>query len=159
MIKTKRYHRRCPRGSAIVEIGPALLILLFFLFFPLINLIAIGVVYGSCLTLNSLQLREAALLPASQTQASHGPIKRAIPDAWATAGLGRFVKPVHYPATTVAYKDGPTPGSKIVMVTTSLQCRPFVPTPFIPNVPGLSSPIAFMLKGERLVENANNVEL
>src|SRR5262249_48732181 len=159
MIKNIRHRPRCPQGSALVEMGPALLILLMFLFFPLTNVIAVGVMYGSCMTLNSLQLREAALLPASQAQASDGPIKKAIPDAWASAGLGRFVKPVHAPATTVTYKDGPAPGSKIVIITTSLQCSPFVPTPFIPNVPGLSSPIAFVLKSERPVENPNNVEL
>lgn len=152
--------KRSSFGGTIAETGPALFILLLMLFFPLLDLVAMGASYMSCVTLNDLQLREASLLPKAEAQSDTGAVKKKIPDDWKSKGIGAFVgleKPVE---TTVDYvtgtKDKHERQDMLVRVTTNVRCRPFLTIPFFPGIPGLGAPMDFRIQTERLVENYHN---
>ena len=148
---------RCVAGTSIAELGPVLFVLFVMILFPLIDLMAIGVTYSSGCVLNSLQVREAALLTASIVQDPTGPVKQRIPDNWVTSGLGRFASLESSPLTTISYRDGVADANGImdrfVVVTTALKVRPFLAIPFFPGVPGLGATVAFTITSERVVEN------
>ncbi len=153
-------------GDSIAEFGPALFVILMFLFFPMLNMMSIGVSYGLGMVLNYNQVHEAALLPSADALSSSGPIKKNIPEQW-QAGMGQFAKLSGNPITNVAYRDGTTGlGSgagqsdttdKIVKVQTTITCNPFLPIPLpIANIPGVNGPMTFTLASEALMENPDN---
>lgn len=158
-VVADRRRRRSNRGGSLLEVPGALLILLLFVFFPLLDLIAIGLKYGCCYTLNSIQVREASLVMASVAQDPNGPVKKGIPENWSTMGLGRFADLTSPAVTTVAYKDGSMGANgvqdKVVVVTTTCQLRPFlsVSNKFLPAIPGLNAPLEFTFVSERPMEN------
>jgi hypothetical protein len=150
-------------GDSIAEFGPALFIVLMFLFFPMLNLISMGVYYGLGMVLNYNQVHEAALLPAAEANSNSGPVKKSIPDQW-QAGMGQFAKLNGKPETSITYRtgvaglasDGAQKDStdKIVMVQTTIKCNPFLPIPLpIANIPGVNGPFTFTLASEALMEN------
>lgn len=168
----KRHHHalkeflRNKFGDSIAEFGPALFIVLMFLFFPMLNLISMGVYYGLGMVLNYNQVHEAALLPAVEANSNSGPVKKSIPEQW-QAGMGQFAKLNGKPETNITYRAGiAEPGSdavqkdstdKIVMVQTTIKCNPFLPLPLpIANIPGVNSPFTFTLASEALMENPDN---
>ena len=153
-------------GDSIAEFGPALFVILMFLFFPMLNMVSIGVSYGLGMVLNYNQVHEAALLPSADALSSSGPIKKNIPEQW-QAGMGQFAKLSGSPITNIAYRDGTTGlGSgagqsdttdKIVKVQTTITCNPFLPIPLpIANIPGVNGPMTFTLASEALMENPDN---
>lgn len=91
--------------------------------------------------LNSTQVHEASLLASDKAQDRNGPIKKAIPDQWLKTGLGKFVKVSGYPRTNVSYRNnGDSTFEKLVIVSTSVVCLPFVFIPIpIAKIPGLNS--------------------
>src|SRR5580698_7326886 len=89
---------RKTRGSAIAEFGPALWIILFFFFFPMIDLLSVGMSYGFCMVLNYNQVHEASLTPASQATSPSGMVMQGIPNQWLN-GMGHFVKMSGSPQT------------------------------------------------------------
>src|SRR5205823_1367132 len=124
--------------------------LLIMIFFPMLDLISMGVAYGSCMFLNSAQVKQAALIPSADAQSTTGIVKKTLVDVWLSQGLGRFVKIAAYPKTDVSYRDGETDPTthikdKIVRVNTTFSCNPFitVPAPPILGIPGLSAPMTF----------------
>jgi hypothetical protein len=145
------------KGSAIAETGPALLILFMFLFFPLIDVMTMGIDYVSTYTLNSVQLREAANLPKSQAADPAGQVKHNIPQQWKHSGMGAFVNVIGTPDTTVDYKTGESDSTgtqdRYVVVTTKLTAQPFLTLPFPIPVPGMSAPMTFTIQTRRLLEN------
>ncbi len=148
------------KGSAIAEFGPALGIILIFFFFPMIDFLSVGMSYGFCMVLNSNQVHEASLLPASQATDPNGAVMKSIPAQW-LAGMGQFVKMSGGPQTTITYRSG-VAGSdsvtdKIVTVTTAIVCNPFltIPLPCL-SVPGLNGPINFSITSERPMENPDD---
>ncbi len=152
---------RVQRGSSMAELPGALIILLFVIFFPLINIIGLGIKYGGCATLNGIQLREAALVPRSQAIAAGGAVQKGIPDQWLAGGIGKFVNPTVAPHTEITYRDGEKTDSgvdKLVTVKTTVSIPPFITVPFLPDVPGLSAPVQFTLEGERPMENPFNYD-
>ena len=139
-------------GSQTAEFAVAMGVLLLLFFFPLIDLISIGVSYGLCGVLNSNQAREASLLKASEANDGNGLIRKGLPDQW-LSGMGKFVKIVGYPDTAISYRDGQS-GDKIVLVATTVTCSPFLPIPFpIGNIPGLNGPMTFTVASEKPMEN------
>ncbi|MBZ0185617.1 MAG: hypothetical protein K8F91_05135 [Candidatus Obscuribacterales bacterium] len=127
-------------------------VLLLLFFFPLIDLISIGVSYGLCGVLNSNQAREASLIRFTEATDANGLIRKGLPDQWLN-GMGKFVKIQGYPDTQVGYRDGEA-GDKIVQVATTVTCNPFLPIPFpIVNIPGLNGPMTFTIASERPMEN------
>ncbi len=167
-LASTRTHRtgRNSVGSSIAELPAALMILLIILFFPMLNLVGLGLSYASCATLNNVQLREAALIPFSQSNKPNGPVRQAIPEAWVQSGLGRFVHLNDDPDTKVSTKAGqldPESGiqEQIVIVQTDFELRPFLvqDSALLPKVPGLNRPIHFTFTTERPIENYNNAAL
>jgi len=156
VVNQKRNARKA-RGSAMMETGPALMILFMFLFFPLLDVFALGVSYASCFTLNDVQLREAATLPQSQATDNNGIIKKAVVDQWLHTGLGAFVQCAGKPETKLSYYAGATDGNKTqdqyVEITTKVTANPFIRCPFFFPVPGMSAPMTFEVSNRRIVEN------
>lgn len=148
-------------GSSILELPGALLILFFFVFFPLLNVLGLGIKYGACVSLNGFQLHEAALVPKSQATASNGTVCRGIPQQWLSGGMGAFVNPPSMPVTQVTYRDGEKTDDtvdKLVTVKTTVEISPFIPVPFLPNIPAFSAPVKVTIEGERPLENPFNFE-
>ncbi len=152
---------RRERGQAMSELPGALMILILMVFFPLVNLLAMGVQFGCCFTLNSVQLREAALVKKSQVNATVA----AVANNWKNMGLGKFVNLHQGPLTKVSYKDGQKdPVSnitdKIIVVETAMSIRPFLnqDMPMLPKVTGLNLPMQFRFVSERPLENHHNAD-
>jgi hypothetical protein len=152
--------RRSSTGAAIAELGPALWILLFGFFFPLLVLVAMLCSYGSILVLNYSQVHEAALLPYTDAQDSNGAIIKTIPTDWQSMGLGRICRVQGFPSTSVTYLPGETDEVKnkdwYVQVVTTVNVAPFVPVPFLMTIPGLNAPWTFQVSSQCLVENQDN---
>ncbi|MBP9092578.1 hypothetical protein KBI23_16270, partial [bacterium] len=118
-------------GSAITEFGPALGILLICFFFPLLNMLILGVSYCLCMVLNYNQVHEASLVHMNDAVSLNGPVCKDITDKW-LAGMGKFVRTEGYPQTTVSYRDGQTTGNvtdRIAVVHTSVVCQPTLSIP------------------------------
>lgn len=160
MERNRSSKMRRRRGAMLAELGPALLILFFFLFFPLVDLLGLGISYCSCLSLNDLQVREAAFESSELAQNATGAVKREIPANWVKSGLGQFVNLESSPLTTVSYrKAGTVENSEVyVKVTTETKVRPFLNIPFLPGIPGLSQGLTFVVGSERLVENPSGIQ-
>ncbi len=152
--------RRNGRANSMAEFGPALMILLICFFFPLLDMLSMGVSYGLCMVLNYNQVHEASLLPMADAVSATGVVRKGITDQW-LAGMGHFVKTQGYPQCDVSYRDGQTGPDKvtdrIVMVRTSVTCSPFLTIPLpVVNVPGLNGPMLFQISSERPMENPDN---
>lgn len=149
-------------GSAITEFGPALGILLICFFFPLLNMLVLGVSYCLVMVLNYNQVHEASLVHMNDAVSANGPVCKSITDSW-LAGMGKFVKSEGYPQTVVTYRDGQTTGNvtdRIAVVQTSVVCQPLlnIPLPAV-SVPGLNSPMTFLLSSESTMENPDNAPI
>lgn len=155
-----RRHRR-GRGSAIAEFGPALWVLFFFFFFPMIDMLSVAMSYGFVMVLNYNQVHEAALLPRSIATKASGAVMSGIPQEWEN-GMGKFVKQSGTPQTQVTYRDGEQDGNdkvtdQIVSVQTTVICNPFLTIPIpVWGVPGLNAPITFVVLSERPMENPDD---
>lgn len=156
--RSNRACRNCS-GSAITEFGPALGILLICFFFPLLNMLVLGVSYCLCMVLNYNQVHEASLLPMSDATSLNGPVCKDITDRWLN-GMGKFVKTEGYPQTVISYRDGHTTNNvtdRIAMVQTTVKCQPTLSIPlFGASVPGLNAPMAFSVASESTMENPDN---
>ncbi len=153
---------RCNRhGSALAEFGPALLVLVLLIFFPVLDLLSVCFDYGVVALLNYNQVHEASLLPAEKASDPSGPVKKEIPDAWRHTGLAQFVKVSGTPETNISYRNGQSNGDstteKIVIVNTTVVCEPliFLPIP-VAKVPGLNAPMKLSATSERQMENPDN---
>lgn len=146
-------------GDSIAEFGPALMVLLLALFFPMIDLLSLGTSYALCMVLNYNQVHEASLIPYTDAISPSGAIVKGIPDQWLN-GMGKFVKTVGRPDTAISYRgsDDPKAGSdKTVIVQTTVQCNPFLPLPLpMVNIPGVNGPMTFTIVSERAMEEPDN---
>ena len=147
---------RSASGNAMAEFAPALIVLLICIFFPLVDMLAVGLAYCDAQVLNTNQVHEASLLDWHEAVDPNGTVCKGIPDQWLN-GMGKFVKVASPPTTSISYRDGEsTTGvtDKIVSVTTTLVCTPFLSIPLpVFNVPGLNGPMAFSITSERPMEN------
>lgn len=151
-------------GTALVETPGALIILFIFILFPLLDMIALGLKYACCYSLHQLQVREAALLPASTAQANNGPVKSSLARQWKDSGLGSFVDLEQLPLTVISYENGNRAANgvtdKYVVLSNQFRLKPFlnVPTPNLPEVPGLTSALVYSFESKRPMENPANVD-
>jgi hypothetical protein len=161
-LKMKAFWRK-PIGDSIAEFGPALLIVLMVLFFPMLNMLTLATSYGLGMVLNYNQVHEASLVSYNDANSPSGIVMKGIPDQWMN-GMGKFVRLSGRPGTVVSYRDGASIAfegagktiapDKIVNVKTTLSCNPFLPIPFfIANVPGLNGPMTFVINSDRVMEN------
>ena len=158
-----RVNRR-RKGSALTEMGPAMYILLIFIFFPALDLLAMAVAYTSSMYLNVLQTKAAALTKNTDNQSPTGEVQKAVVDQWLGYGVGQFVHTTEKPKTQVFYSDGQTDPStkitdKIVRVQTTVTCLPFLTIPWFTPVPGMSAPMTFTFNSTATVENPDNANL
>ena len=156
------HYKRMACGSAISEFGPALGILLICFFFPLLNMLVLGVSYCLCMVLNYNQVHEASLLPMSDATSLNGPVCKDITDRWLN-GMGKFVKTQGYPQTVISYRDGHTTNNvtdRIAMVQTTVNCMPTLSIPlFGVAVPGLNAPMTFSVSSESTMENPDHAPI
>jgi hypothetical protein len=148
-------------GQAIAEFGPGLIIVLLMVFFPLVDLLAVGMAYGFLMVLNYNQVHEASLLPRSSAEDPNGIVKKNVVQKWQD-GMGRFCNLAGKPSTTLTYQGTTINTDKItdqtVRVTTTASCNPFLPIPIpIGHIPGLNGPMLFSLTAERPMENPDDV--
>lgn len=140
--------RRGIRGNAIAEFGPALCILLLCLFFPLLDMVVLGIQYIACAQLVSLEAQKAAQATKSDASTLCG----SVVDAWMASSVGQFVRPVERPQTQIFYNKLDK-REQNVTVTTTFQVPPFLLIPICPGVPGLGAPATFTLSTQRLLED------
>jgi hypothetical protein len=156
------YTSRRANGSAITEFGPALGILLVCFFFPLLNMLVLGVSYCLCMVLNYNQVHEASLVHMNDAVSLNGPVCKDITNKW-LAGMGKFVRTEGYPQTSVSYRDGQTTGNvtdRIAVVQTAVVCQPTLSIPlFGTSVPGLNAPMSFSISSESTMENPDNAPM
>lgn len=165
-MRSKKYRTNCRRtanGAGIAEFGPAVFVLIIAIFFPLCDLISIGVSYTLLMVLNYNQVHEAALIDSSEALDPSGSVKKGIPETW-RSGMGHFVNMSGSPQTDVTYRDGQQESGagntnvedKIVRVRTTVTCNPFLSIPFFVNVPGINAPFPLVVFQERPLENPDH---
>ncbi len=157
MKTTNTKRNRNQKGFSIAEFGPALIVLLIGFFFPLLDLISVGITYGSGDLLNSLQLREACRIPQSEAQDNSGYVKQTIPTEWQNAGVGKFVNLDSSINTTIKYyggdKDDNGIQDEVVVLTTQFTTKPFLTLPLLPGIPGLTAPMTMTYTSQGMLEN------
>lgn len=157
--KSQDRRTRTANGAGIAEFGPAMLVLLICIFFPLCDLISIGVSYSLLMVLNYNQVHEAALIDSVDALDASGSVKKGIPDTW-RSGMGHFVNMSGNVDTEVGYRDGETenngPKDTIVRVKTTITCKPFLSIPFFVNIPGINAPFPLVVFQERPLENPDH---
>lgn len=159
----RRQNPRRSAGSALLEAPGALILLLIFIVLPLLDLIALSAKYACCYSLHQMQIREASLLPASKAQAANGAVKGGIPTNWLESGLGAFADLAEpFPETSIQYKEG-DPGAngvpeQFVVLQSRMRLKPFlsVPTPGLPQLPGLNAAFAISFESRKMLENPSN---
>ncbi len=152
--KPRRSQKRRQDGSALSEFGPALFFLFIFAIFPVLDMILCGYSYLSCVSLNDLQLREAAKLPRTIADSIRGPVKQDIPNKWKQTIIGGFSGTVDTPETGVFYSN--KTGTVFVTVTTTVVIHPFLNIPFFVGVPGIGAPLTAKISNKRVMENPQN---
>ncbi|MBS1952615.1 MAG: hypothetical protein JST89_00370 [Cyanobacteria bacterium SZAS-4] len=156
-MKRQRKTDRNSKGVSIAEFGPALIVLLIFFFFPLVDVLSVCLSFGLCTVLNTNQLHEASLEPWQDAADPNGIVMKKIPTAWAN-GMGRFVKQSGVPVTVLSYRDGSQNSEKqvekVVRIETTVVCNPAIPLPIpIANIPGLNGPFTVRVSAEKAMEN------
>jgi hypothetical protein len=140
---------RLVHGSALSEMPPAMFLLFFFAIFPVVNLIFLGVVFASCTSLNTAELREAARTPHTQLTG----VLTLLQENWQSNALGRIAGVSKAPESNVTYIN--IGDDAYVAVSTTFSLKPFLPIPFFNKVPALGAPWSFSVKGKRVLENPN----
>lgn len=143
-------------GGNIAEIAPVLFVLFLLIFFPLIDLITLTLTYTAGAFLNHDQLREAALTAKSVAENPDGPIQKTLVDQWKATGIGQFASTDKAIKTVVTYKDGVTADEHVVVVTTTVEAKPFMKLPMFDAVPGIGKDMTFEYSDERLMEDPQN---
>ncbi|HMP50018.1 MAG TPA: hypothetical protein PKD05_00530 [Candidatus Melainabacteria bacterium] len=151
--RTRR--RRSEDGSALSEMAPGLFLLIFFGLFLVVDVIALGFNYCSCVTLNDLQIREAAKLPRSMAIDATGPVKTGIPAQWKNSVVGAVSGVPAHPDTKVEYITGA--GGVYVKVTTVATVNPLITIPVFPGIPALGAPATLSVTNMKLIENLRSV--
>lgn len=135
-------------------------VLVILIFFPVLDLLSVCFDYGVVSLLNYQQTHEASLVSSEKANDPRGPVKKEIPDAWRHTGLAQFVKVVGEPETRVSYRNGQSNGDstteKVVIVTTTVVCSPFVFLPIPLPIQGLNAPVKLSATSERQMENPDN---
>lgn len=152
---------RSAKGAAFLnEFAPALFLLFIGIFFPLIDFVSLGLIYGCGFTLNYFQSLQCASVPQSEAQNPSGLVKFGIPQQWKNNGLGKFVQLVGDPETIITYKNGQLETSGVqdvnVLLSTTITTKPLICVPTLPGIPGLTAPITFNFVSERPMENPDD---
>ncbi len=173
------------RGSAIAEMGPALILLFIVILFPMLDLIGLALKYADCYYLFNALVREAGVgtTVVEKTSVSGTPtgeIKcyditcstdnvppptgrgsmQLIISNWQKSGLGIFANVVPGSITQTASvncTEG-SPNARWVHVQMNVSCNPFLKLPLPGQIPGLTAPATFQFNGASVVENDLNYQ-
>lgn len=141
--------RRRTSGSAIMETGPALYVFLLLIFFPMVDLLFMGVDFCGSWYMNHLVVRELALRKKSEWPNA---ISQVV-TPFTNAGVGQFMHITgssHVPVNI----GQPTDGERMkVQCDSTVTCAPFLQLPIPGSIPGLSGPVTFRFSSERPREN------
>jgi hypothetical protein len=143
---------RRKKGSSLSELGPAVAVLFFALFIPLVNLVSLGGKYYACAVLNDLQCRKAVLLPKSQAIDPDGPIALEAVQNWQSSAMGAFVHPEETPLTDVSYGEDGT-----VYVRSTFKVMPLLAMPMFGAIPAIGGPVTFTIASSKLIEDPTNL--
>ncbi len=146
-----KFKRKRERGASLAEFGPAFFLLFIFAVFPVLDIIGMGFGYVSSVSLNDLQLRQAAKIPKSQAQDPEGPVCLAIPQNYVSSIAGGLASIVDLPVTEVSYDNDAS--NVYVTVTTHVTVKPFLTIPFFTVIPGLGAPATYTISSSRMLEN------
>lgn len=166
MLTQHQRKTRGARGGALAEFGPAFMIFMLLLFFPLFDYLGMALCYGSGAVLNFNCVREASLVRNSTDAQGNSTIDQTtmltrvkrVQDQWQAGGFGQFIKLDQAIATDVVpipHDKATNPnGDDFVQVRQTLVVNPFLMIPFFPiSVPGINAPMTFRYSSQRMVEN------
>ena len=165
---TKNSQRK--KTGSIAEFGPALFVLLVLIFFPMIDLIQMGVAYMSCNFMNEQQLNHLStnLQVVTNTSSSGFPAFSAYSIGIAVNDLNTFRTFLNHSAfarlanivplgsisatNIIGPVYRPTENTYYVQFSTVITSNPFLFIPFFHGMPGIGAPVTYTIAGERPVE-------
>lgn len=176
-------NQRCIRsnnGAMVAELGPTLWVLVFFLFFPLLNLATVGLRYTYILGTSRDAARTASVaktfftnLDYNNESAVNAASNRANYEAAQWRGV-RLVttqtnllitnlatKAIQRRTTPLTAQADPTVNMYQVEVVLTADVYPLVTYrgPIFGNIPGLTGPARFSIATEQLAENTSGLHL
>jgi hypothetical protein len=159
-MRSPSFTAQCKRrqsGSAIAEFAPCLGVLLFLVFFPVVNLMSVTFSYGCGWYLNYLQTREAAITAKVRqgeirNRSTISAVLQQVRQDWSRTGLGRFTHASDTSERFLLTAEVPNI-DRALTVTTNVTVSPLLIVPFPARVPGLNAPVAFSYRAQRQVEN------
>jgi hypothetical protein len=161
VISMQMYTRRKLRptfGGTLAEFAPTFMVFLIFLAFPLFDLLAMALIYGSGAVMAYYSAREASLVHNDinnliDTTTMNTRILRTEGD-WRSKGFGRFAKVESLTHVINAMpKDPPGQMEDAVEVIQTLTVQPFLMIPIPVTVPGLNANMTFIYANQRMIEN------
>jgi hypothetical protein len=142
---TRRF--RGQRGGQIAEFGPALLILLVVMFFPMIDLLYYGFAYGAAWYLHQLEVRAVSVSqpPFGPNQTFDGrsfiPELAAKETAFLQSGLGKFLQIQDVFCQVTQLPDPANPavvGNSVLTNQFFVQAMIVIPIPYFAGAPALN---------------------
>jgi hypothetical protein len=144
-----RIRRHC-KGSAIAETGPALLLLLILIVFPVIDLLYMGCSFGFAWFLHNTEIRELSVRAPDVSQAQI--ILAKVDNDFMTNSFGMAgfmgINSANQAQKILHANPSYTPPSATapngqVSLATSVVIRPWLYIPFFMKVPGLNTDLTF----------------
>jgi hypothetical protein len=141
---------RKPRGGAIAETGPALLLLLVLVMFPLMDVLYMACAFGFSWFLHSAEIRELSVRAPKPAEAAANLTKVDTDFCNNSAGIAKFLgidastmgTKIQHPTVTFDPPSAVDPNGQ-VRLTTSVVIRPWLMIPFFMSVPGLNADMTF----------------
>jgi hypothetical protein len=130
------------RNGQISDTAVSLLILLFFGFFPLVNLAYAACVYFVGCYYNDIEIRELAV----HRQKDFSTVRKSALDLFAASTVSQFVFRGP-PQIDSAISVDSTTGT--ITDTCTIKASPFLPMPMFSNVPGLGATMTFTVSQTR----------
>lgn len=154
-MRRKRRFRSQFGGGQIAELGPALWIILIMVFFPMLDLMYMGMAFGSGWFLNHMVTRAVCCTDPTNGGAVTGAVTAAT-GAWQGSYLAQFIGVVGTPTSTVVFQNDPVKGTPngFCLVTTQVTCKPFMDMRGVPvinsmNIPGCTANATFVFADRR----------
>ncbi len=173
MTKKSRIKSRTFKGSGIAEFAPALFVLLILIFFPMIDLIQMGVAYMSCNYINDQELIALANNLQVQTNAISGggtpsyssySINNCVTRVnnlityFNSSAFARLANLQPIPSITAATLSPSTlsyqtqQNAYYITITNTYTSNPFLFIPFFKGVPGIGAPVTYTISGNKPIE-------
>jgi len=138
------------KGSTIAELPPALILLLIVMFFPMINLLWLGVGYGAGMYLNMIEAREIVCHPPIEANGPSGnfvtPNYTVIQSQNWNGYMGVAEVPpspqvAQFPSAINPVLVGQSTVKTTVTIKPFLKMLYFAKLPFLSKIPGLGKPL------------------